>query len=206
MNEPGCQQDVSPSTHWLVEHREMATRLALLAVVLAFVLTGIVMWLTGQFQLRSVGFPGIWLLNFIASASIVVPVPGIAAVCLAATPSVGLNPVAIGVVAGSAEALGEMTGYMGGMTGRNMITRRSWYPRVRKWVERHGGLLLFFMAIIPNPTFDIVGIAAGSIGYPVKRFLAILFVAKSIKSMGIAYVCFYGVSFGLPWIRSYLLG
>ena len=194
------------SGHWLVEHRDLALRLGVLAIVLAFILAGVVMWLTGRFELKSVGFAGVWLLSFIGAGSIVVPVPGLAAVCLAGTPAIGLNPIAVGVVAGSAEALGELTGYAAGLTGRNLVARYSWYPRIQAWMGRYGGAFLFVMSVIPNPLFDIVGIAAGSIGYPVKRFLAILFVAKSLKGIGIAYTCYYGFSFGLPWLRDLILG
>ena len=177
-----------------------------MAVVLAFVVIGLITWLFGQFDLKSVGFTGVWILSFIGSASIVVPVPGLAAVCVAGTPEIGLNPVAIGVLAGSAEALGEMTGYLAGVTGRNFVARHSWYPRIQEWMRRHGGVFLFVMSIIPNPAFDIVGIAAGSIAYPLRRFLAILFVAKSIKSTGVAYACYYGYFYGVPVLGNLLNG
>jgi membrane protein YqaA with SNARE-associated domain len=55
-------------------------------------------------------------------------------------------------------------------------------------------------AIIPNPFFDVLGIAAGSIGYPIKRFLGVVFIAKSIKSTGIAYLCFLGIDSFVRWL------
>ena len=42
-------------------------------------------------------------------------------------------------------------------------------------------------------------IAAGSIGYPIKKFLMVVFVAKAIKSTSIAYACFWGID----WIQGY---
>jgi len=47
--------------------------------------------------------------------------------------------------------------------------------------------------VIPNPLFDVIGVAAGSIGYPIKRFVVIVFVAKSIKSVSVAYACVWGI-------------
>ena len=178
-----------------------------MAVVLAFVVLGLITWLFGQFDLKSVGFAGVWLLSFIGSASIVVPVTGLAAVCVAGTPEIGLNPVAIGVLAGSAEALGEMTGYLAGGERPELCRSRTGGIRaIQEWMRRHGGVFLFVMSIIPNPAFDIVGIAAGSIAYPVRRFLAILFVAKSIKSTGVAYACYYGYFYGVPFLGNFLNG
>ena len=196
----------NPQLVWLEQNRDLVFRMAILVVVLAFVVLGLITWLLGQFELRTVGFAGVWILSFIGAASIVIPVPGLAAVCLAGTPEVGLNPVAIGVIAGSAEALGEMTGYLAGVSGRNFVARHRWYPRIQEWMRRYGIVFLFVMSIIPNPTFDIVGIAAGSIAYPVRRFLAILFVAKSIKSTGVAYACYYGYFYGVPVLENLLNG
>ncbi len=206
MTEFSDEQRHSPAVEWLDRNRDLVFRVAILAIVIVFGSLGLIMWLLGQFDLKSVGFAGVWILSFIGAASVVVPVPGLAAVCLAGTPEIGLNPVAVGIVAGSAEALGEMTGYLAGVSGRNFVARHKWYPRIQEWMRRYGIVFLFVMSIIPNPTFDIVGIAAGSIAYPVRRFLAILFVAKSIKSTGVAYACYYGYFYGVPVLENLLNG
>jgi membrane protein DedA with SNARE-associated domain len=93
-----------------------------------------------------------------------------------------------------------MTGYLAGISGRSLLEKNKYYPRVHSLVQRRGGIILFIGAIIPNPLFDVIGIAAGSIGYPIKRFLAVVFVAKAIKSTGIAYVCFWGIDWLENWI------
>ena len=206
MTEFSDEQRHSPAVEWLDRNRDLVFRVAILAIVIVFGSLGLIMWLLGQFDLKSVGFAGVWILSFIGAASVVVPVPGLAAVCLAGTPEIGLNPVAVGIVAGSAEALGEMTGYLAGVSGRNFVARHKWYPRIQEWMRRYGIVFLFVMSVIPNPTFDLVGIAAGSIAYPVRRFLAILFVAKSIKSTGVAYACYYGYFYGVPVLENLLNG
>jgi membrane protein YqaA with SNARE-associated domain len=162
-------------------------------VVIGTVTAGIVMWATGRFTSSAVGYPTIWLFSFIGSASVIIPLPAPAGVCVGATPAFGLNPWVIGVVSGTAEVLGELTGYMAGSTGRSIVEKHKWYATVRRWVERRGVFVLFFMSVVPNPLFDIVGIAAGSIGYPLRRFVAVVFVAKSIKSTGIAFACYHGI-------------
>jgi len=183
------------STAWLVRHRDATLRASMLLVVAAFVVLGLVMWATGGLDYRTVGYPGIWFFNFIGSASIFVPVPGLAALCVGALPSLGLNLVGIGLLAGSAQALGELSGYIAGLTGQGLLQRSRYYPRMERWMRRHGTLILFCMAVIPNPVFDIAGMAAGSTGYSVRKFLAVLLVAKSLRSVGIAYGCYHGISF-----------
>ena len=77
--------------------------------------------------------------------------------------------------------------------------RNRFYPRLRLLMARWGGVLLFIGSVIPNPIFDIIGVLAGSVGYPLRKFLPIVFVGKAIKSSAIAYGCFYGVGI-VEWI------
>ena len=178
---------------WLMRRRGLITRVLVFAVIAGTITAGLVMWATGSFTSAAVGYPTIWLFSFIGAASVFVPLPAPAGVCIGATPDFGLNPWLIGLVSGSAEVLGELTGYFAGATGRSAVQRHRFYPRVHRWIARRGGVVLFFSSVVPNPLFDIVGIAAGSIGYPLRRFVPIVFVAKSIKSTGIAFACYYGI-------------
>ncbi|MDE0592568.1 MAG: VTT domain-containing protein [Dehalococcoidia bacterium] len=178
---------------WLSTNREYALKLAMFAFVIVFTTIGIVMWSTDSLNVENAGYGGLWVINFIAAGLIVVPISGPAAVCMAAAPDFGLNPLSIGLISASAEALGELTGYMLGLSGRSFFERNRFYPRVHGWVSKRGGVILFLGAVIPNPLFDVIGVAAGSIGYPIKKFVVIVFVAKSIKSISIAYACVWGI-------------
>jgi membrane protein YqaA with SNARE-associated domain len=193
-------RDLTGLQLWLSQNREKTMRISITVFVIGFVIVGVTLWLTASLNLENVGYGGVWIVSFIAAGSIILPVPGPAAVCIAAAPNLGLNPLIIGIVSASAEALGEMTGYLAGISGRTLLERNKYYPRVHSLVRRRGGIILFIGAIIPNPLFDVIGIAAGSIGYPIKRFLAVVFVAKAIKSTGIAYVCFWGIDWLENWI------
>ena len=178
----------------LVQHQEFLTRVSPLVVSLVFIISGVVLWTTGIFNIESVGYTSIWLLAFIGAALVFVPVGALAAVCVAATPAADLNPLLIGVIAGSAEAIGELTGYFAGMGGKAIFDRNRFYLRFKNLFSRYAGLMLFFGSIIPNPLFDVMGITAGSMLYPVRRFVLIVFIAKSIKFTWIALGCYYGVT------------
>lgn len=190
-------RELSPFQRWLLNNQDLLSKLVPFTLAGAFIAVGVFLWVTDRFEVESVGLAGVWFFSFIGAASILVPVPGLAAVCVAASPAVGLNPILVGVVAGSAEALGEMSGYLAGMGGKSLFEKNRFYPRVRDLLIRRGGIILFVASIIPNPLFDVVGIAAGSVLYPVRKFLLLLFVSKSIKSTGVAYACFWGIT----WIQ-----
>lgn len=190
---------LNPWQRWVVQRQDLLTRIVPLVIVLGFITLGLVLWTTGRFEVDRIGYVGVWVFAFIGAASIFVPIPGLAAVCVAAAPVIGLNPLLVGVVAGSAEALGELTGYLAGLGGRGFLERNRFYPRFRELLVRRGGLILFFGSVIPNPLFDVIGIAAGSILYPVRKFLLYVFLAKTIKSTGVAYACLWGVT----WIENF---
>ena len=185
---------------WLSSRGDLFFRLGLISFVVAFVIFGTVLWITDNLNAENVGYSGLWIISFIAAGSIVLPLPGPVAVCLAATPDLGLNPLVIGLVSASAEALGEMTGYIAGISGRSLLKRNKYYPRVQSLILRRGALFLLVGAIIPNPLFDVIGIAAGGVAYPIRKFLAIVFIAKAIKSVAIAYACLWGIDSIQGWL------
>ena len=151
------------------------------------------MWATGRLELQNVGYAGVLAVNVIGSASVIVPVPGLAVVCGASAGDVGLNPVLLGLAGGFGSTVGEMSGYLAGYGGNTLIQRSKHYERFRQLVIKNGGMVLFVLSVIPNPVFDIAGIAAGSLGYPLKRFLLYVLAGKVIKFVVVAYACRQGI-------------
>jgi membrane protein YqaA with SNARE-associated domain len=141
---------------------------------------------------RTIGYQGVFVLSFVGSASILVPVPGIAAVC-AGPGLLGLFPLWVAILASVAEALGELSGYMLGFSGRGFAENNRFYPRIERWMQHRGWIALGLASSIPNPLFDLIGVAAGTLKYPIWRFIAVVWAGKLLKSMSIAYACFYGI-------------
>lgn len=173
---------------------------------LGFLLVGVGLvvaaWLLGSrysdlSDLSTVGYPGVFFLSFLGSAAMVLPVPGLISLCAV---SVLLNPLALGLLAAVGETLGEISGYAVGFGGGSLVDRSRTYVRIRWWVKKRGWVVLLLVSIIPNPLFDLVGIAAGATRYPIARFLAIVLVGKIIKGLMIAYTCSYGIR-ALPWVN-----
>ena len=189
---PPILNETNYRQHWLVQHQKFLTRVTPLLISIVFVATGLVLWTTGTFNIETAGYTSIWFLAFIGAALVFLPVSSLAAVCVAAT--VDLNPFLIAVVAASAEAVGELTGYLAGMGGKAVFERNRFYLRFKNLFSRYAALTLFFGSSIPNPLFDIMGVAAGSILYPVRRFLLLVFIGKTIKFTWVALGCYYGVT------------
>lgn len=169
-------------------------------LVVVSIAIGVWMWYYDKFEIEHAGYPVVFYSNLVGSASIFIPVPGILAICFAAEESLGLNLWLLGVIGASGAALGETTAYLAGYSGHNALENIRWYPRIHDLVERRGGVTIFILSVIPNPVFDIAGIAAGGLGYPYKKFIIYAFTGKVIRLLIMAYACRESIE----WLMSFL--
>jgi uncharacterized membrane protein YdjX (TVP38/TMEM64 family) len=135
-------------------------------------------------KLAGLGYPGIFLASLLASATLILPVPG---VLITTAMGAVFNPFWVAIAAGSGAALGEITGYLAGYSGQAVVERVGVYEKVVNWMRRYGDITILVLAIIPNPIFDVAGIAAGMLKMPLHRFLIWCILGKMIKMMIFAY-------------------
>ena len=173
----------------------IALVLGIIAVSVVFVVWMFVGGLSNSDWWKTLGYPGVFFLSLLASGGMVFPIPSLAATCGAA--GLDLNLIVVGILAGLRETLGELVGYSIGFGGQSVVQRRNIYKRAKAWMVRWGVGVLLILSIIPNPIFDFVGIAAGALRYPIRRFLVIVWVGKTLKGLIIAHACFWIVE----WIR-----
>ncbi len=124
------------------------------------------------------GYLGVFFVTFVATASFILPIPYLLIVARAGT---FLDPVMIGLVAGVAGMLGELTGYLIGISGSRIIPHGKWYDRAQGWICNYGFWCIAFFACIPNPFFDAIGFAAGTLRYSWWRFALSCFLGKALK-------------------------
>lgn len=171
---------------------------ALWSVVLGSTVIGVALWSGGFLDITDVGYLATFYLNLVGAATIILPVPGVLAACVAAEPSLGLNPILIGVVGAAGATLGETTAYLVGLAGHDAAMKLRWYPRIHDLMERHGSITLFLVSVIPTPFFDLAGIAAGALNYPFRKFMIYVFAGKTIRLIIMAYACRQGIE----WLRT----
>lgn len=134
--------------------------------------------------LKPYGYLGVFLLTLLSDATVIVPFPGLAGIFVTGG---FLNPILVGIVGGIGSALGELTGYLAGYGGRAVIEDRALYTKLEKWMQRNGTLTIFVLSVIPNPVFDVAGIAAGILKFSLWRFLIACALGKAIKFIAIAF-------------------
>jgi len=167
-----------------------------LLVVLVIGLSVAIFLFRDQFvRLASVGYGGIFIVSLLGNATIVLPAPSLALVFAMGS---ALPPVLVGLAAGAGEALGELTGYAAGYGGRAVIENQATYEKLVGWMRRRGGITILALSIFPNPFFDIAGIAAGTLRYPIWRFLLFCWFGKTIKTILVAYAGAYSLNIIQP--------
>ena len=161
-----------------------ARYLPLLGVAVFSVLVAVVLLLV-QEQLKGLGdwgYAGAFVAMLVNNATIILPAVG---QLIVAGLSASLNPVLLGVVGGVGGTIGELTGYVLGVTGRRVVSAENLDRRLRRIPRRLFGPMLFVFAATPLP-FDVVGILAGTLRYPIWRFLFWVGAGKILNTIAIA--------------------
>jgi uncharacterized membrane protein YdjX (TVP38/TMEM64 family) len=135
-------------------------------------------------KLQAFGYPGIFLVSLFSNATLILPVPG---VLFTSAMGAIFNPFAVALAAGSGATLGEISGYLVGFSGQGVIENKQWYDRISGWMLKYGDLTIFFLALIPNPFFDVAGMVAGALKMPIWRFLIWVLLGKFLKMLAFAY-------------------
>ncbi|OQA17215.1 MAG: SNARE associated Golgi protein [Chloroflexi bacterium ADurb.Bin360] len=128
-------------------------------------------------QYKAVSYPAIFLISVLGNATVIFPAPSYA---IAFSGGAVLNPYGVGVAAGLGAALGELTGYLIGSSGR-VIAKSNLHARFEALITKWGWLTIFGLSLIPNPFFDIGGIVAGMMKMPVWKFLLATAAGKVIR-------------------------
>jgi uncharacterized membrane protein YdjX (TVP38/TMEM64 family) len=129
-------------------------------------------------------YPGIFLLSFMAYATVFLPAPGVAVVF---TMGAVFNPLIVALVAGAGAALGELTGYLVGFSSQPVAERVDVYQKMVAWLSKYGSVAILILSAIPNPFFDLTGLAAGALKMPVHKFLFWTWLGETIKMLTVAY-------------------
>jgi len=137
----------------------------------------------------TLGFLGLFVVNFISSATFFVSAPAFLTII---TGGNLYSPILVAIVASLGACLGDMLGFAFGHSGRKLtkkkLDRHKTIRFLEKHFHRHGVLIIFMLAIIPNPFFDAIGILAGVLNYPPLKFFMIMLIGRFIRYWALAQV------------------
>ncbi len=159
----------------------------ILAVIIAIASFFLSPWLAENFA--PLGYLGVFIFSIVSSATIFLPVPSWIMVF---SLSGSLNPLILGITAGVGSGLGELTGYFAGRGGTAIVgaDKFSLLNSHKKWIAEAEFLTLFVVSFLPNPFFDIAGIAAGIMKVQFWHFLIAVVLGKTARFILFAYFGF----------------
>lgn len=155
------------------------------------ILLSVIFFKYGDFfrHAKSLGLLGLFIINFVSGASFFVPGPAFLTIIAGGNL---YSPILVAAVAAVGACLGDMLGYVFGYSGRELTKRGLERHKIVKFLEKHfdryGELIIFLFAIIPNPFFDALGILAGIVKYPPRRFFVIVLFGRFLRYWGLAQV------------------
>ncbi len=147
-------------------------------------------------ELKAYGYLGAFIISIILNATIILPVSNMAIMMsLGATLPL---PFVVGLVGGFGAAIGELTGYVAGRSGRGLLARSHMYGRIEGWVRRWGWLAIFVFSVVPF-VFDLVGIAAGALRLPLWKFFIPCWLGRTVLYVFMVTMAALGLKIILPW-------
>lgn len=130
----------------------------------------------------SLGLVGLFIINFVTNASFFVSAPAFLTVVAGGNL---YSPVLVALVSSLGATIGDTIGFAFGFAGHKLtkhrLEKKKWFRILEKYFKKHGNLLLFAFALIPNPIFDAIGLIAGIFAYPFLRFFLIVWVGRLIR-------------------------
>jgi membrane protein DedA with SNARE-associated domain len=150
-------------------------------------------------QIAEWGYLGCFLVNVVTNGTFILPGFGIV---ITFTLGGVLNPAIVGAVAGIGEAIGATGAYFTGYAGRGLLrdSNSSLYLRFSNIIDRHGSKAIFFTSAVLTPLFYPFAVFLGMVRFGWVRFFLVTWAGRTVKSMVIAYLGYFGLKVVLQWL------
>ena len=193
-------EHIAPAAGWV-----QGRLLPILSIVLVIGIVGTVFYISQNNpdlidNLQEYGYLGAFLISMVLNATVVLPAGNF--LVLAALGSALPSPVLVGLAAAAGAAIGEMTGYLAGYSGRAIVPQHNkWYIRVHGWLNRFGMLAVIGLSAAPL-LFDVAGITAGVMRFPAPKFFVACFIGRSLLYIFLAWAGAMGWDQVIEWLAS----
>lgn len=146
-------------------------------------------------KLGDLGYLGVFAASLVSSLSVILPVPGVLVVFPLVT---ALNPLLVALAGSTGGIIGEITGYTAGYGGQGMANKGRMYLRIEGWMKRYGAWTILVFAAVPVFPFDVAGLVAGALRFPLWKFMLVGWIGKTIKYIALVYAAFYSWKLLMP--------
>jgi len=130
-----------------------------------------------------------FLISLTFNATVILPAGSI--LIISAFGAILPSATLVGLVGGAGAAIGELTGYMAGYSGRGILENVKMYARLEDGVKKWGFMAIFILSLVPF-VFDLAGIAAGVLRFPLWKFLIACWLGRTILYIIAAFAGMWG--------------
>ena len=150
-------------------------------------------------QIAHWGYIGCFIISVLTNGTFILPGVGIV---ITFTLGGVLNPAIVGAVAGTGEAIGAIGAYFTGYAGRGLVrdNNSSLYLRLSNIIDRHGSKAIFFVSAVLSPLFYPFAVFLGMLRFGWVRFFFATWAGRTVKSMALAYLGYFGLKAILQWL------
>jgi len=150
-------------------------------------------------QMAHWGYVGCFVISVLTNGTFILPGFGIV---FTFTLGGVLEPAVVGAVAGIGEAVGAIGAYFTGYAGRGLFRDRdsALYVRFSNLVDRHGSKAIFVVSAVLSPLFYPFAVLLGTLRFGWVRFFLATWAGRTVKSMVIAYLGYFGLRSVLRWL------
>jgi uncharacterized membrane protein YdjX (TVP38/TMEM64 family) len=178
--------------------------LPILGITLVVLITvGIFLYRDQISELGALSYPGVFLVSLVWNSTVLVPIPSFWTYFFLGQI---FNPALVGLAGGSGAAVGELTSYLAGFSGRVMLQghrRLKLYTRLEDWIRnrKRAFAVIFAFNLVPFFPFDLVGIATGATRFPLWRFYLACLAGRTLSYGFIAWIGSRGWIPPLPFLN-----
>lgn len=164
--------------------------LAVIILILSFVLSISLFVFRDNFRdFQSLGIVGIFLINFVSSATFFVSGPAFLTVIAGGAI---YPPLLVAFIASLGASFGDMVSYFFGLSGRHLteekLKKKLWFIVIEQVFTAYGKIIVFIFAFIPNPLFDGIGLLAGIMGMKYVEYFAIMLSGRLLRYIVLAFI------------------
>ena len=175
---------MAPLKIWILKNKDKI--ITYFFVIISILISVIIIAFRNELaRLSEFGYLGIFLINLVGSATVIIPAPSLVATFIGGSI---YNPLLVGIFSGVGASIGEITGYLAGYGGSAAIKETKNYKRIEKWMNINGFATILSLALIPNPIFDLSGIFAGVTHYSFKKYFTAVLIGKTVRFIVISYL------------------
>lgn len=133
-------------------------------------------------EAASLGLFGIFIINFVSSASLFLSAPSFFTVIQGGNM---YSPILVALVSSVGSAGGDLVGFLFGISGRRLVNhkihKKIWFKVISGYFRKYGSIIIFLLAFLPNPFFDSIGIIAGVFAYSPLKFFVLVLLGRFIR-------------------------